>query len=77
MTTTTTTPTKTLTAKALDAELGRRRNNAKRAANGEPKVKAKGFVLPSLSKAQMALIKNGEVVTLTFKSGRTETVGLS
>lgn len=65
-------PTRTFTAAALDAELGRRRNNKHR----EKKVTARSFVLPKLSKATVAAIKDGEIVTVNFASGRVETVGL-
>lgn len=64
--------TRTFTAAALDAELGRRKNNKTRT----EKVRAKSFVLPALSKAQMDEIKAGAIVTITFKSGRVELVGL-
>lgn len=68
--------TRTFTAKALDAEVGRRKNNRKRRAAGEPAVPAKSFVLPALTKAQMAEIKNGAIVAVKFNSGRVETVAL-
>lgn len=70
--TTTLTPTRTFTALALDAELGRRRNNKTR----DEKVRAKGYVLPALSREDIANLKNGELVKVEFKSGRTEIVGL-
>lgn len=73
---TTITPTRTFTAAALEAELGRRKNNRKRRANNEDPKRAKSFVLPRLSKADMRAIKEGAVVTVTFQSGRTEHVGL-
>lgn len=68
----TVTATKTFTAAALTAELGRRKNNKKR----DVKVRARSFVLPALSAANIAAIKAGEIVTVDFKSGRTEHVGL-
>lgn len=66
------TPTRTYTEKALDAELGRRRNNKTR----ETPVRGKGFLLTSLSKADMDQIKAGTVVVKSFNSGRVEHVGL-
>lgn len=66
------TPTKTFTAAALTAELGRRRNNKSR----DVKVRAKSYIFPALSKADIAAIQAGEVVTVSFKSGRVEHVGL-
>lgn len=72
MSNTTVTPTKTFTAAALTAELGRRRNNKSR----DVKVKAKSYVFPALTKANIKAIQEGEIVTVSFKSGRTETVGL-
>lgn len=67
------TPTKTYTAKALDAELGRRRNNKRR----DAKAKAASFRLAKLTKADMDAIKNGEIVTVTFSTGRVEHIGLA
>lgn len=72
-TTTTPAPTKTFTAAALTAELGRRRNNKTR----ETKARSKSFVLPKLSQADIAAIKAGETVTVTFQSGRVEHVALA
>lgn len=66
------TPTRTFTATALDQELGRRRNNKTRT----QKVRARSFILPALSREDIAKIKEGEVVTVNFKTGRIETVGL-
>lgn len=68
----TTTATRTFTVLALDAEIGRRKNNNKR----DVKARAKSFVLPKLSAADIASIKDGNVVTVTFNSGRVERVGL-
>ncbi len=68
----TTTATRTFAPAALDAEIGRRRNNKTR----DIKVRAKSFVLPALSTSDIAAIKNGDVVEITFKSGRVEHVGL-
>lgn len=68
----TATATKTFTARALDAEVGRRRNNRQR----EVQVRARSFVLPNLSAADIASVKDGNVVTVSFKSGRVERVGL-
>ncbi len=72
MSTTTITPTRTITATALRAEQGRRRNNKTR----DIKVKAKSFILPALSGDQINAILVGEVVTVMFKSERVEHVGL-
>lgn len=66
------TATKTYTAAALDAELGRRRNNKRR----DTKVRAKSYVLPKLDSADIDAIKAGEIVKVEFKSGRVEYVGL-
>lgn len=68
----TVTATKTFTAAALTAELGRRRNNKSR----DVKVKAKSYIFPALTKANIKAIQAGEVVTVEFKSGRVEHVGL-
>lgn len=73
---TTVTPTRTFTAAALDAELGRRRKNKVRVAKGEEKKRAASFVLPSLSADDMTAIKAGEVIRVEFHSGRVEHVGL-
>ena len=72
----TVTPTRTITAAALDAELGRRRNNKVRKAKGEQVVRARAFYLPALSSADIAAIKAGEVVKVEFANGRVEHVGL-
>lgn len=66
------TATKKFSAVALDAELGRRKNNAKR----DVKVRAKSYVFPKLNAADIANIKAGQVVTVEFNSGRKERVGL-
>lgn len=71
-----TTPTRTFTARALDAETGRRAKNKVRRAKGEDTKKAASFVLPSLSAEDIATIKGGGVVTVEFNSGRVEHVGL-
>lgn len=65
-------PTRTFTAKALDAELGRRRNNKTR----EKRARAKSFVLAGMGGGQIAAVKAGEIVQVEFKSGRVEHVGL-
>ena len=70
------TPTRTFTAIALDAELGRRANNKKRKAKGEATVRPKSFVFPKLSKADIAAVKEGAVVKVEFGTGRVEFVGL-
>lgn len=72
MSTTKIVPSRTITAAALVAEQGRRRNNKSR----DVKVKAKSFILPALSADQMDAIIAGDLVTLTFKSGRVEHVAL-
>lgn len=64
--------TKAYTAQALDAEVGRRRNNKAR----DNKVRARSYVLPALSSADIAAIKAGNIVRVEFKSGRVEFVGL-
>lgn len=70
------TVTRTVSATALDNELGRRRNNKKRAAKGEDKVRAKAFYLPKLSTADVETIKGGGIVSVEFSSGRVEHIGL-
>lgn len=72
MSDTTITATKTFTAAALTAELGRRRNNKTR----DEKVRAKSYIFPALTKANIAAIQAGEIVTVEFKTGRVEHVGL-
>lgn len=72
MSNTAVTPTRTFTARALDAEVGRRRNNKTR----DEKVRSKSFVLPALSKVDIEAIKAGGTVEVSFKSGRSEIVGL-
>lgn len=67
---------RTFTEKALKAEQGRRRNNKARRANGEPTVKAKGYVLPAMSGPQINTVLAGEPVVVTFKSGRVTAVSL-
>lgn len=54
-------PVKAFTAQALDAEMGRRRNNKGRA----KKVPAKSWALAKLSQADVATIKAGGTVTVT------------
>lgn len=65
-------PTRQFTAIALDAELGRRKNNRGR----DVKVRPKSFVFPKLSSEDIDRIKAGEVVTVKFNSGRVEHVAL-
>lgn len=59
--TVTDTRTKAFTAQALDAEMGRRRNNKGRS----KKVHAKSWVLAKLSQADVATLKAGGTVTVT------------
>lgn len=76
MSTTTDIISKSFTAAALTAELGRRRNNKARRANGEPIVRATSYVLPALSKEVIERIQGGETVPVEFKSGRIVHVSL-
>ena len=71
-TTATATATKAFTSAALTAELGRRRNNKTR----DIKVRPKSFVFPKLTAADIKAIQAGELVTVTFGTGRVEVVGL-
>ena len=67
---------KTIKAKALVDERGRRRKNKVRRANGEPVVRTKAYYLAALSADEMKALEAGEKVTKTYDSGRTETYSL-
>ena len=65
--------TKTIKAKALVDERGRRRKNKTR----EVKVRTKAYYLAALSTEEMKALEAGEKVTKTYGSGRTETYVLA
>lgn len=71
------TTVKTIAAKALSDERGRRANNRKRKANGEAKVRTKAYYLAAFSADEMKALEAGEKVTKTYGSGRTETYVLA
>lgn len=71
-TTTTETPVREVKALALKQELGRRRNNKTRKANGDKPVKSKAFYLAAFSTDEVTALMNGETITKTYGSGRTE-----
>lgn len=67
------TPTKTFSPLTLKGEITRRKANKTRT----PKVKAKSFVLPAMSKPQIQAVLAGQIVEVTFKSDRREVVALA
>jgi hypothetical protein len=67
-TNTTHTKVKTIKAKALSDEFGRRRNNKTRS----EKVRTKAYYLAALSSEDRKVLEAGGTVTKTYKSGRVE-----
>ena len=63
---------KTIKAKALVDERGRRRKNKARRNAGEPVVRTKAYYLAGFSSDEMKALEAGEKVTKTYNSGRTE-----
>jgi hypothetical protein len=74
-TTKTLTPTRTFSKLALTNELARRQNNKARKAAGAAKARAASWVFPGLTKDVIKAVIDGEVVEVSFKSGRTEVIG--
>lgn len=62
------TTVKTIKAKALTDEFGRRRNNK----NRTEKVRTKAYYLAALSSDDRKALEAGGTVTKTYKSGRVE-----
>jgi hypothetical protein len=76
-TTTKAVPVRPVKSLALKQEMGRRRNNKARRANGQPTVRTKAYYLAAFDRREIDALLAGEVVTKTYASGRVESYKVS